>query len=125
MGYFSKLNLEMQERVHIDRSYPSRCETLGYYMEDLTYALENRGVSVEALARSTQNGLIDFYNPRARYHYFSVLWASDYTINDLIMAVGEVARSLEKAHREEWMLNIAVLPGEGRICDQEQLRLSA
>lgn len=58
MGYFSKLDLEMQNQVRIDRSYPC----------------------------------------------FSVLWAKDRSIDDLIMAVGEVAHSLKKAYREAWML---------------------
>ena len=140
MGYFSDLNLEIRGQVHIDRTYPSRCETLSWFMEDLTLALEARGVSVEALAQSAKNGLIDYYNPRSRYHYYHMadilelpLMAEDnlelpittFSINDLIMAVGEVAFLLKKARRDEWMMSIEVIQGNRRNYEREYIKLSA
>ena len=125
MGYFSDLNLEIREQVQIDRTYPSRCETLSYFMENLTDALEARGVSVEALAQSARNGLIDYYNPRSRYRYFSVLYAENHSLFDLIAAVGEVAFLLKKARRDEWMMNIEVIQGNRRNYEREYIKLSA
>ena len=125
MGYFSELDIEMQAQVRVDRTYPSRCETLRWFMEDLTDALMARGVSVEALACTARNGLRDFYNPRARYHYYNALHAGypGPSINDLIEALGEAAFLLEKAYRDEWRMNIQVLPPEHS--DQTLWRLSA
>ena len=117
MGYFSNLDIEMQMKVRVDRTYPSRCETLTWFIEDLSDALKARGVSVEELVRTTRNGLRDYYDPRARYHYYSVLWAdkvpwpeaSDLSIKNLVEALGEAAFWLEKAECDERRQNIQVL----------------
>ena len=112
MGYFSERNIDMQARGRRDGSYPGRYETLNFYMEDLCQALEARGVSVEELDRTARNGLIDYYDPRARYHYFSVLYADAPSIWDLTAAVGEVALRQKEVHRDEWQETVQVLPGQ-------------
>ena len=101
MGFFS--NADIDRRSHptgwVDRSYPSRRETLGYFMEDLAGELEERGVSMAELALAMPNGLADYYNPLARVRYFDAAGEDalrELTVPDLVAVIGEVAHCLKR-----------------------------
>lgn len=98
MGYFSNAaigSLEPLERWE-NRSYPSRRETLGYFMEDLVVALEERGISLDKLLLTAPNGLADYYEPLSRVRYFDA--PENLTVHELISAIGEVAHCLRKEY---------------------------
>lgn len=114
MGYFSNIDI-VREKEWIDLSYPTRRETLGWFMEDLVSALEERNISVAELVSRTENGLADYYDPRARYHYFSVLWADDrVSDDDLILAVGEVAHCLKEKYGAKHQQELQIRTGKTR-----------
>ena len=102
MGYFSDLDMDRQEQWSWeDRSYPSRRETLNWFLEDLANELEERGVSVAQLAQATANGLADYYEPSARICYFDAADVEDrknLATHDLIAALGEVAHCLKREY---------------------------
>lgn len=117
MGCFSNMDITRPRPFDgwIDYSYPTRRETLGWFMEDLVSALEERNISVAELVSRTENGLADYYDPRARYHYFSVLWADDrVSDDDLILAVGEVAHCLKEKYGAKHQQELQIRTGKTR-----------
>lgn len=78
MGYFSRKAAELHDRGWPDRSYPSRRETLQYYLEDLTQALE---ILNDSRPQDRLHQLYDrnFYS-NGRYRYYEVLWAERPTV---------------------------------------------
>lgn len=91
MGYFSQYALEWTERpLREDHSISSHTQQLRYYLEDLLSALEDRGVSEKALCAAGVH-LWEYYDPRARYHYYEVLFVGNSSTRDLIAAAGEAA----------------------------------
>lgn len=108
MGYFSDLDLGQQVTLEsrTDRSYPSPLERLQWYLEDLTEMLDRRGVSVEQLAQSTPNGLIDYFEPKADCHYWQM--EEDSATKELIMAVGEVAVHIQEERHYELIRELPI-----------------
>lgn len=97
MGFFSRQAIEWMDRpLQDDRSYPSNTQQLQYYYEDLLSALAERGVSEESLCAVNGGQLLDYYEPKARYHYYEVLEAEDASTQDLVAALGEVAFRLQE-----------------------------
>ena len=90
MGYFSNLAITRRTSTsgREDRSYPSRRETLEYYLEDLTSALESlSGTRPHDPMDPAFDGI--FYS-NGRYRYNEVLWADHVTVQDILAAIAEV-----------------------------------
>lgn len=124
MGYFSDLDLTQRAALEsrTDRSYPSPIERLQWHLEDLTEMLDQRGVSVEQLAQSAPNGLVDYFEPKADCYYWQI--EAEISTKDLIMAVGEVAVRIQEERHYELMreLQIRELLSENT---EVELKLSA
>lgn len=123
MGYFSRQALEMRERpLREDHSMMSHAQQLQFYLEDLLSALEDRGVSREALCAADSAPLWEYYDPHARYHYYEILFVGNASTKDLIAAAGEVAFRF----REEQPVEIVPFLEEEQLAEPfEQLRLTA
>lgn len=97
MGFFSRQAIEWMDRsLQEDRSYPSNTQQLQFYYEDLLSALAERGVNEESLCAINGGQLLDYYEPKARYHYYEELEAEDASTQDLVAALGEVALRLQE-----------------------------
>ena len=85
MGYFSNLAITRRTSTsgREDRSYPSRRETLEYYLEDLSLS----GARPHDPMDPAFDGI--FYS-NGRYRYNEVLWADHVTVQDILTAVAEV-----------------------------------
>ncbi len=123
MGYFSQYALELMEHpLREDHSISSHTQQLQYYLDDLISALEDRGVSREALCSTDSAPLWEYYDSHARYHYYEILFAGNASIRDLIAAAGEVALRL----REEQPVEIVPFLKEQPLAEPfEQLWLTA
>ena len=71
-----------------DRCYPSRRETLEYYLEDLTSALES--LSGTCPHDPMDPAFDEIFYSNGRYRYNEVLWADHVTVQDLLAAITEV-----------------------------------
>ena len=78
VGYFSNCAIDHEEAAAFERaagSYPTRQETLNYYLETLTMALEELG------GGHPHDPFPSEYDsssrPTRRYRYFEVPWAAD------------------------------------------------
>ena len=90
VGYFSNCAIDHEEAAAFERaagSYPTRQETLNYYLETLTMALEELG------GGHPHDPFPSEYDsssrPTRRYRYFEVPWAKP-TVQDLLAAIAEV-----------------------------------
>lgn len=84
VGYFSNCAIDHEEAAAFERaagSYPTRQETLNYYLETLTMALEELG------GGHPHDPFPSEYDsssrPTRRYRYFEVPWAKP-TVQDLL-----------------------------------------
>ena len=78
MGYYANAALERSYRERSCCGYPSREETLTYYLEDLQAMLSPRCDA----ARYT--------GVKGRYRYYEVLWAAAPGERDIYAAIAEV-----------------------------------
>ena len=90
MGYFSNLAITRRTGTsgREDRSYPSRRETLEYYLEDLTSALES--LSGTRPHDPMDPAFDEIFYSNGRYRYNEVLWADHVTVQDILAAITEV-----------------------------------
>ena len=96
MSYFSNYAIDYGEAAAFERStrgYPTRRETLNYYLDDLTAMLEQ-------LDEDRPHDLLHpeydkFFHSTGRYRYFEVLWADQVTVQDLLVAIAEVRELIE------------------------------
>ena len=84
MGYYANAALERSYRERSCCGYPSREETLTYYLEDL-----------QAM-RSPQSDADRYTGVKGRYHYYEVPWAAAPGERDICTAIAEVEHLLER-----------------------------
>ena len=87
------------EEQRVYAGWPSRRETLMYYLEDLIAALEKKD---EARTHDVLSPDFDrdFYSD-GRYRYYEVLNAGRTTVQDLLCAIAEVKEKLRMLDIEE------------------------
>lgn len=87
------------EEQRVYAGWPSRRETLMYYLEDLIAALEKKD---EARTHDVLSPDFDrdFYSD-GRYRYYEVLNAGQITVQDLLCAIAEVKEKLRMLDIEE------------------------
>jgi len=106
-----------------DLGYPSPQETLHYYLEDLTAALERLG---ETRPRHPMDPEFDrsFYST-GRYHYYEVL-SVQHTVQDLLCAIREVEDKLRDRYGEKISpYGLEQLPGQRCLLDFKYLMCAA
>ena len=84
MGYYANAALERSYRERSCCGYPSREETLTYYLEDLQARL------------STHCDAARYAGVKGRYHYYEVLWAAAPGERDICAAIAEVEHFLAR-----------------------------
>lgn len=115
MGYFSECAIDYAKAASYERmdySYPTKQETLNYYLEDLTSALEKLD---EERPHDPLHPEYDrcFYCS-GRYRYYEVLWAEQVSVQDLLAAIAEVQELIRNAEQEaaETVDNNGDIPGQ-------------
>jgi len=114
MGYYPNRAIEEQEaaaQMYVDRTYPSRRETLEYYLEDLTGMLERLD---EMRPHDPMHPQYDkFFCSTGRYRYYEVMWAEDPapTVEDVLAAIAEVKDLI-------WMLDCEE---KQQVCAEEMV----
>lgn len=101
MGYFSEYAIDYAKAAsyeRVDHSYPTKQETLNYYLEDLTSALEQLDEACPHGPLHPEYGR-SFYST-GKYRYFEVLWAEQVTVQDLFAAITEVQELIRGAGQE-------------------------
>jgi len=91
MCYFPNRAIKEEEeaaaQMYVDRTYPSRRETLEYYLEDLTGMLERLD---EMRPHDPTHPKYDkFFYSKGKYRYYEVLWGKP-TVEDVLAAIAEV-----------------------------------
>lgn len=90
MCYFPNRAIEQEEaatQMYVDRTYPSRRETLEYYLEDLTEMLERLDT---IRPHDPMHPKYDkFFYSKGKYRYYEVLWRKP-TVEDILAAIKEV-----------------------------------
>lgn len=84
MGYYANAALERSYQERSCCGYPSREETLTYYLEDL-----------QAM-RSPQSDADRYTGVKGRYHYYEVLWAAAPGEWDICAVIAEVEHFLAR-----------------------------
>ena len=84
MGYYANAALERSYRERSCCGYPSREETLTYYLEDLQAMLSPRCDAVR------------YAGVKGRYRYYEVLWAAAPGERDICAAIAEVEHFLAR-----------------------------
>ena len=84
MGYYANAALERSYRERSCCGYPSREETLTYYLEDLQAMLSPRCDAAR------------YAGVKGRYRHYEVLWAAAPGERDICAAIAEVERELDK-----------------------------
>lgn len=100
------------EEQRVYAGWPSRRETLMYYLEDLIAALEKKD---EARTHDVLSPDFDrdFYS-NGRYRYYEVLNAGRTTVQDLLSAIAEVKEKLRMLDIEEG-IDSEDAPIEGQV----------
>ena len=115
MGYFSNYTPDSNPTGLFERSacgYPSRLETLNYYLDDLTSALET--VDQNRPHNQLHPEYDRCFYSSGRYHYYEVLWAERVTVQDLLAAIAEVQELIRVAGQE----NVDVVDNDDIISGQ-------
>lgn len=102
VGYYSNRSIGKQEEMamtYIDRSYPSRRETLEYYLEDLTNFLASMEKECPHDRAYSEYG--GNCCSTGRYRYYEVLWAPDCTKQDVLAAIEEVRSMIQRLDEQE------------------------
>jgi len=101
MGYYPNRAIEEQEaaaQMYVDRTYPSRRETLEYYLEDLNGMLERLD---EMRPHDPMHPKYDkYFYSKGKYRYYEVLWGNP-TVEDILAAIAEVKDLIWMLDREE------------------------
>lgn len=84
MGYYANAALERSYQERSCRGYPSREETLTYYLEDLQAML------------SPHCDAAKYAGVEGRYRYYEVPWAAAPSERDICAAIAEVERLLAR-----------------------------
>lgn len=84
MGYYANAALERSYRERSCYGYPSREETLTYYLEDLQAML------------SPHCDAARYAGVKGRYRYYEVPWAAAPSERDICAAIAEVERLLAR-----------------------------
>lgn len=98
MGYFSNYTPDSNPTGLFERSvcsYPSRLETLNYYLDDLTSALET--VDQNRPHNQLHPEYDRCFYSSGRYRYYEVLWAEQVSVQDLLAAIAEVQELIRNA----------------------------
>lgn len=101
MGYFSECAIDYVQSAsyeRVDYSYPTKQETLNYYLEDLTSALEK--LDEERPHDPLHPEYDRYFYSTGKYRYFEVLWAERVTVQDLLAAIAEVQELIRVAGQE-------------------------
>lgn len=114
MGYFSNYTPDSNPTGLFERSvcsYPSRLETLNYYLDDLTSALET--VDQNRPHNQLHPEYDRCFYSSGRYRYYEVLWAEQVSVQDLLAAIAEVQELIRNAEQEaaETVDNNGDIPG--------------
>mgnify|MGYP000009456907 FL=1 len=115
MGYFSECAIDYVQSAsyeRVDYSYPTKQETLNYYLEDLTSALEK--LDEERPHDPLHPEYDRYFYSTGKYRYFEVLWAERVTVQDLLAAIAEVQELIRVAGQE----NIDVVDNDDIISGQ-------
>lgn len=113
MGYFSSREI----RVHMDErepSYPTRRETLQYFLEDLEGALEELG---EKRPRDMRDPLFDrnFYSDHIVHYY-----ENPKTVRDILFCIEEVESLIYAIDVEEGIIEAEEkVPGQFSLMDED------
>lgn len=115
MGYFSNYTPDSNPTGLFERSvcgYPSRLETLNYYLDDLTSALET--VDQNRPHNQLHPEYDRCFYSSGRYRYYEVLWAEQVSVQDLLAAIAEVQELIRNAEQEaaETVDNNGNIPGQ-------------
>ncbi|MEI3129051.1 MAG: hypothetical protein V8T09_07820 [Oscillospiraceae bacterium] len=115
MGYFSNYTPDSNPTGLFERSvcsYPSRLETLNYYLDDLTSALET--VDQNRPHNQLHPEYDRCFYSSGRYRYYEVLWAEQVSVQDLLAAIAEVQELIRNAEQEaaETVDNNGDIPGQ-------------
>lgn len=86
MGYYANAALERSYQERSCCGYPSREETLTYYLEDLQAML------------SPHCDAARYAGVEGRYRYYEVLWAAAPSERDICAAIAEVEYLLAREH---------------------------
>ena len=100
------------EEQRVYAGWPSKRETLTYYLEDLIAALEKKD-EVRTHDVLSPDFDRDFYS-NGRYRYYEVLNAGRTTVQDLLSAIAEVKEKLRILDIEEGV-DSEDMPIEGQI----------
>lgn len=115
MGYFSECAIDYAKAAsyeRVDYSYPTKQETLNYYLEDLTSALEK--LDEERPHDPLHPEYDRYFYSAGEYRYFEVLWAERVTVQDLLAAIAEVQELIRVAGQE----NVDVVDNDDIISGQ-------
>lgn len=115
MGYFSNYTPDSNPTGLFERSvcgYPSRLETLNYYLDDLTSALET--VDQNRPHNQLHPEYDRCFYSSGRYRYYEVLWAEQVSVQDLLAAIAEVQELIRGAGQEnvDVVDNDDIIPGQ-------------
>ena len=115
MGYFSNYTPDSNPTGLFERSvcgYPSRLETLNYYLVFLIYALETVYLNLPHMQLDPDFDSC-FYSS-GRYRYYEVLWAEQVSVQDLLAAIAEVQELIRNVEQEaaETVDNNGNIPGQ-------------
>jgi len=93
------------EEQRIYAGWPSKRETLTYYLEDLESKLQqlDKTRSHDPYDESFDRTFYSY----ARYHYYEVLWAKHITVQDILYAIAEVREKLRLLDEEEGLNNVS------------------
>ena len=100
MGYFSNRAIDHDEAAAFERatrSYPTGRETLDYYLEALTLALEELGGG--RFCEPVPSEYDSSSRPTGQYRYFEVPWAKP-TVQNLFAAIAEIRELIRSTDRE-------------------------